>query len=141
MGLWEMDHKEGRTSKNWCLQTAVLEKTPESPLRQQGDQISQSGRSRRDQPWIFTGRTDAGAEAPVFWSSNDKRQLIGKVPEAGKDWWQKEKRTSEDEMAGCHHWCKEHELGQSPGDGEGQGGLVCCSPCGRRVRHDWVTEQ
>ena len=80
--------------------------------------------------WMFTGRTDA--EAPVFWSSDESRWLIEKVPDAGKDWGQKEKRASEDEMAGIHHWCNEHELGQTPGDGEGQGRLECCSPWGRK---------
>ena len=85
-----------------------------------------------DQPWIFTGRTDAEAEAPIFWSSDVNRQLIGKVPDTGKDWKQKEKRVSEDEMAGWHHQCNEHELGQTPGDGEGQGALACCSPRGHK---------
>ena len=55
------------------------------------------------------------------------RWLIGKVPDAGKDWGQKEKRTLGDEMAGWHHWCNQHKLGETPGDGEGQGGLECCS--------------
>ena len=85
-----------------------------------------------DQHWIFTGRTDAEAEAPVFWSSDANRRLIGKVPDAGKHQGQKEKRVSEDEIAGWHHWCNEHELGQTPGDSEGQGGLVCCSLWGHR---------
>ena len=93
------------------------------------------------QPWIFTRRTDAEAKAPVFWSSDGNRQLIGKVPDAGKDWGQKEKMVSEDEMAGQHHRCNEHELGQTLGDGEGQGGLVRCSPWGGRVGHDRATEQ
>ena len=66
-----------------------------------------------DQPWIFTGKTDAEAEAPVFWSSDANRWLIGKVPDAGQDWGQK-KRASEDEMAGWHYWCNGHELGQTP---------------------------
>ena len=69
-----------------------------------------------DQPWIFTGRTDAEAETPVFWLPDVNRQLTGKVPDAGKDRGQKEKRASEDEMAGWHHWSNEHELGQTPGD-------------------------
>ena len=69
------------------------------------------------------------------------RQLIGKVPDAGKDWEQKDKRVSEDEMTGQHHGNNEYELGQTPGDGEGQGGLASCSPLGHRVGHDWVTEQ
>ena len=66
-----------------------------------------------------------------FRSSDVNSQLIGKVPDAGKDWGQ-EKRVSEDKMAGCHHWCSGHALGQTSGDGEGQGGLACCSPCGRK---------
>ena len=81
-----------------------------------------------DQPWLFTGRTDAEAKAPVFWSSDAKSQLIGKHPDAGKDLGQKEKRASEDEMAERHHRCNEHELGETLGDGEGQGGLAYCSP-------------
>ena len=66
------------------------------------------------QLWIFTGRTDAKAEAPVFWSSDVNKRLIEKVPDAGKDWGQKKQRASEDEMAGRHHWCNEHELEQTP---------------------------
>ena len=79
---------------------------------------------------MFTRRTDAEAEAPVFWSSDANRRLTGKVPDAGKDGGQKEKRASEYEMVGWHHQCNESELGQTPGDGEGQGGLACCSPWG-----------
>ena len=94
-------------------------------LGQQGDQTSQSkGRSTLNIHW----RTDA--EALVFRSSEASRWLIGKVPDAGKDWGKKGKRATEDEMATWHHWCNEHELGQTPGDSEGQGGLVCCSPWG-----------
>ena len=131
-----LDHKEGRVPKNWCLRTVVLEKTPEIPLdNKEIKPVNLKG----DQPWIFTGRTDA--EAPVFWSSDLSRQLTGKVPDAGKDWGQKEKRASGDEMAGRHHWCNEHELGQTPGDGEGQGGLACWSPWGHRVEHDWMSQQ
>ena len=74
----------------------------------------------------------AEAEATVFWSSDANSLLIGKVPDAGIDWRQKGKKVSEDEMAGWHHWCNEHELGQTPGDGEGQGGLVSCSPQGHK---------
>jgi len=85
-----------------------------------------------DQLKLFTGRTDAEAEAAVFWSSDAHRRLTGKVPDAGKDGGQKEKRASQDEMAGRHHRCNERELGKTPGDGEGQGGLACCSPWGRR---------
>ena len=116
--------KEGRTPKNWCLRTVVLEKAPESPSDSKTKPINLKG----DQTRIFTEKTDA--EAPVFWSSYENRQLFGRVPDAGKDPGQKEKRTSEDEMAGQYHWCNKHELGQTSGDGEEQGGLVCCSPWG-----------
>ena len=90
------------------------------------------------QPWILIRRTDAEAETLVFWSCDVNRWLIGKVPDAGKDWGQKEKRASEDEMSGWHHRCNGQELGQTLGDGEGQGGLVCCSPWGCRVERDWA---
>ena len=80
--------------------------------------------------------TDAEAEAPVFWSSDVHRQIIGKAPDAGKDQGQKEKRASEDEMVGRHHRCNGHELGQTLGDGAGQRGLACCDSWGRRVVHD-----
>ena len=83
-----------------------------------------------NQPWILVERTDAEAETPVFWSSDVNRWFIGKVPDFGKDWGQEEDRASEDEMAGWHHWCSEHQLGQRLGDGEGQRGLECCSPWG-----------
>ena len=118
-----------QNAKNWCLWIVVLEKTPESPLdRKEIKPVSLKG----DQPWIFTGKTDAKAEAPVFWSSDAHRWLIGKVPDAGKDWGHKENRVSEDEMAGRHHRCNGRELQQTPGGSEGQGGLTCCSPWGRK---------
>ena len=123
--LWEMDLKEGRTPKNWCLQTVVLEKTTESPLdSKQIKPVDFKG----NQTWIFTGRTDTEAEAPVFLSSEVNRRLIGKVPDAGKNWGPKEERASEDEMTGWQHLLNEHEFGQILGDGEGQGAQVCCSP-------------
>ena len=89
----------------------------------------------------MTGRTDVEAQAPILWSPDAKSQLIGKHPDAGKGLGQKEKRASEDETAERHHRCNEHELGQTLGDGEGQGGLVCCSSWTLRVGHNWVTEQ
>ena len=75
-----------------------------------------------------------------FWLYDVNSQLIGKVPDAGKDWGQK-KRVSEDEMAGWYRCCNRQELGQTLGDGEGEGGLACCNPWCQRVGHDWVTEQ
>ena len=108
--LWELDRKEGRTLKNWWIWTVVVEKTPGSPS--DGKEIKPIN-FKGDQPCIFTGRTDAEAEATGFWSSDWNRQLIGKVPDAGKKWGQKEKRVSEDEMAGQHHQCSEHALGHT----------------------------
>ena len=87
--LWELDRKEGRTPKNWCLQTVVLEKTPESPL---DNKEIKSVHFKGNQTWIFTGRTDSEAEAPVFLSSDANRRLIGKVLDAGKNWGPKEER-------------------------------------------------
>ena len=81
-----------------------------------------------NQPWIFIERTDAEAEAPILWPPDAKSRLIGKDPDSGQDWRQKEKRAIEDKMVGWHHWFNGHELGQTLGDGEGQGGLACCSP-------------
>ena len=82
-----------------------------------------------NQPWIFIGRTDAEAEAPIFWPPDVKNLRAGKDPAAGKDWRQ-EKRVTEDEMVGWHHQLNEHELEQTPGDRKGQGSLVCCRPWG-----------
>ena len=112
-----------------CLWTVVLEKTPESPL---DSKEIQPVNLKGDQPWIYTGRTDAEAAASVFCSSDANRQLIRKVPGAGKDWGQKEKRVSEDEMAGQYHQSNEHELGKTPEDCEVQGSLACYSPWGRK---------
>ena len=81
-----------------------------------------------NQPWIFTGKTDVEAEAPILWPPDAKSRLIGKNPDVRKDWGQEEKGTTEDEMVGWHLWLSGHEFEQTPGDGEGQGSLVCCSP-------------
>ena len=83
--------------------------------------------SKGNQPWIFIGRTDAEAEAPVLWSPYAKTQLTGKYPDAGKDWRQEEKGPAEDKMLRYHHWLNGHELEQTPGDDKGHGSLVCCS--------------
>ena len=95
-----------------------------------------------NQPWIFTGRADAEAETPILWPPDAKNWLIGKDPDAGKDWRQEEKGTTEDEMVGWHHWLDGHEFEEAPGVGDGQGSLACCSPWGsQRVGHNWPTEQ
>ena len=119
----ELDRKEGRMSKNWCL-WVVLEKAPEIPLDSKAiKSVSLKGK----QPWIVIERADTEAETPVFWLSDANSWLIGKGPDAGKNWGQK-KRASEDEMAGWHHRCNGHELGQTSGDGERQRSLMCCCP-------------
>ena len=137
--MWELNHKEGWPLKNWCFWIVELEKTLESPL--DSKEIKHIN-LQENQPWILIGRTDAEAETPALWSSDAiYSRLIGKVPNAGKDSGQKEKRASEDEMAGWHHQYNAHELRQTSGDGEGQRGLTCCSPWSCRVGYDWVTEQ
>ena len=83
-----------------------------------------------NQPWIFIGRTDAEAETPILRPPDAKNWLIRKDPDAGKGLRQKEKGMTEDEMVGWHHWLNGHEFEQAPGDGEGQGSLVCCSSWG-----------
>ena len=125
--MWELDHKEGWAPKNWCFWTVVLEKTLESPL--DGKEIPPVN-SKGNQPWIFIGRTNAEVEAPKLWPPDVKGWLIGKDPDAGKDWRQEEKGTTEDEMAGWHHWLDGHESGWTLGVGAGQGGLACCDSWG-----------
>ena len=93
-----------------------------------------------DQSWIFIGRTDAEAEDPILWPPDANSWLIWKDPDAGKDWGQEEKGTTEDEMAGWHHWLNGHEFEQALGVGDGQGSLVYYSPQGHRAKHEWVTE-
>ena len=121
--LWELDYKESWAPKNWCFWTVVLEKTLESPL---DCKEIQPVHPRGDQSWVFVGWTDAEAEAPLRWQPDSKSWLIRKDPDAGKSLRQEKGRT-EDEMVGRHHRFNGPEFEQAPGDGEGQGGLVCCS--------------
>ena len=127
--MWKLDHKESWALKNWYFWTVVLKKTLESPLN---CKEIQPVHPKGNQSWIFIGRTDAKAEAPIFWPPDAKNWLIGKDPDAGKDWRQEEKGMTEDEMVGWHHWLNGHESEQAPGIGDGQGGLVCCSPWGHK---------
>ena len=99
--MWELDHKEGWVSKNWCFWTVVLEKTLENPL---DCKEIQPVHSEGDQPWDFFGRNDAKAETPVLCPPHEKSWLTGKDSDAGRDWGQEEKGMTEDEMAGWHHW-------------------------------------
>ena len=105
--MWELDYKEHRALKNWCVWTVVLEKTLESPL---DCKEIQPVHSKGDQSWVVIGRTDAEAETPILWPPDVKSWLIGKDPDAGKDWRQVEKGMTEDEMVGWHHWVEGHEF-------------------------------
>ena len=105
--MWELDHKESWAPNNWCFWKVVLEKTFESPLNCKEIQpVILKG----NQSWIFIGRTDAEAEAPVFSPPDVKNWLIGKDPDAGKDWRPEEKGITEDERVGWNHWLNEHEF-------------------------------
>ena len=124
--IWELDHKVW-VLKNLCFQIVVLEKTLESPSdSKKVKPVNPKG----NQPWIFIGRTDAEAETPIPWPHGVNSWLIGKDPDAEKDWRREEKGTTEDEMVGWHHQLDEHEFEQTLGDGEGQRSLVCCSRWG-----------
>ena len=123
--MWELDYKESWAPKNWCFWTVVLEKTLEGPL---DCKEIQPVHPKGNQSWIFIGRTDA----PILWPPDAKNWLIGKDPDAGKDWRGEEKGTTEDEMVGWHHRLDGHEFEWTPGDGDGQGGLACCDSWGRK---------
>ena len=127
--MWELDHKEGWVMGNWWFWIVMLEKTLKSPL---GSKEIKAVNPKGNKPWIFTGRTDAEAEALLLWLPDAKSQLIRKDPNAGKDWGQEEKGVTEDKIVGWHHWLNEHESEQTPGDSEGQGSLACCSLWGRK---------
>ena len=111
-----------------CLNYGVGEDSWES-LGLQGDPTSPS---LGDQSWVFIGRTDVEAETPIPWPPDAKSWLIGKDPDAGKDWGQEEKGTTEDEIVGWHHRLNGHGFGWTPGVGDGQGGLECCGSWGRK---------
>ena len=125
--MWELDWEETWAPKNWCLWTVVLEKTLQSPL---DCKEIQPVHPKGDQSWVFIWRTDAKAETPILWPPHIKSWLIGKDPDAGRDWGQEEKGTTEDEMAGWHHWLDGPEYGWTLGVGDGQKGLVCCDSWG-----------
>ena len=104
--MWELDHKESWVPKNWCFWTVML-KTLESPLDcKEIKPVNPKG----NQSWIFIGRIDAEAETPILCPPDAKNWLIGKDPDAGKDWRQEEKGMTEDEMVGWHHWLNGHEF-------------------------------
>ena len=127
--MWELDCKESWVPKNWCFWTVVLEKTLESPL---DCKEIQPVHSKGDQSWVFIQKTDVEAETPILWPLDAKNWLTGKDPDAGEDWRQEEKGTTEDETIGWHHQLYGLEFEQAPGVGDGQESLVCCSPWGHK---------
>ena len=108
--MWELNHKEGWAPKSWCFWTVVLEKTLDNPL---DCKEIQPVHPKGNQSWIFIRRTDAEAEALILWPPHVKSWLIGKDPNAGKDWGQEEKGMTEDEMVEWHHPLKGHEFEQT----------------------------
>ena len=106
--MWELYYEESWASTNWWAWTVVLEKTLDSPL---DCREIQPVHPKGDQFWVFIERTDAEAETPIFWPPDVKNQLIGKAPDAGKDWRQEKKGTTEDEMFGWHHQLNGYESG------------------------------
>ena len=125
--MWELDCEEGWALKNWCFWTVVLEKTLEHPLDCKEIKLVNP---KGNQSWIFIGRTDA--EAPIVRPPDIKSWFIRKDPNAGKDWRQEERGTTEDEMVGRHHQLNGHESEQALGVGDGQGSLACCNPWGHK---------
>ena len=124
--MWELECKESWALKSWCFWTVVLEKTLECPLDCKEIQLVNP---KGNQSWIFIGRTDAGAEAPILCPPDAKNWLTGEDPDAGKHWRQMEKGMTDDEMVGWHHWIDGHESEQAlgvSGVSEGHGGQVCC---------------
>ena len=127
--MWELDYKESWAPKNWCFWTVVLEKTLESPL---DCKEIQPVHPKGNRSWIFIGRTDAEAKAPVIWPPDVKNWLIGKDPDAGKDWRQEEKGMTEDEMVGWYHQLDGYEF--RSWWWTGRLGMLQ-SPGSQRVRH------
>ena len=130
--MWASDHKESWTLKNRCFPTMVLDPLDCKEIKPVHPKGNQS--------WIFTGRTDAEAETPVFWPPDTKNQLTGK-----KLWcWERLKAGGEGDNRGWDGWMASptngHEFDSTPGIGNGQTSLACCSPWDCKVRHDWMTE-
>ena len=117
------EHQRTDTFELWCWRRLLspLDCKEIKPINPKGNQS-----------WIFTGRTDAEAEAPILWPPYVKDWLTGKDPDAGKDWRQEQKGTTEDEMVGWHHRLNGHEFEQALGVSEGQRSLACCSPRGHK---------
>ena len=123
--MWELDYKESWAPKNWCFWTVVLKKALESPL---DCKEIQPVHPKWNQSWVFIGRTDAEAETPNTLATCGKNWPIWKDPDAGKDWRQEEKGTTEDEVVGWHHQLDGCEFEWALELGDEQGSLACCSP-------------
>ena len=135
--MCELDYKESWVPKTllncgvWGDSSSPLDCKEIEPVHPKGDQS-----------WVFIGRSDAEAETPILWPPNVKSWLIGTDSDAGRDWGQEAKGTTEDEMAGWHHRLDGHEFVWT-GDGDGQGGLACCNSWGRKEsdtteRLNWI---
>ena len=124
-----LDRKEDWAPGNWCFWIAVLKKTLESPLDSKEITLV---KPKKNPLWIFIGRTDDEAEAPILWPPDAKSQVTGKDSDAGKNWVLEEKGKTEDEIIGWHHRLNGHEFEKTPEDSEGPGTMACCSL--------WVTE-
>ena len=114
--MWELDCERKLSAEKWMLLNCGV-----------GEDSWESLGLQADQSWVFIGRTDAEAETPILWPPHVKSWLVGKDPDAGRDWGQEEKGTTEDEMAGWHHRLNGHEFEKTPGVCDGQGVLVCCN--------------
>ena len=138
--MWELDCEGSWAPKNWCFWTVMLEKTLESPLDCRETQPVRS----KDQSWVFIGGTDAEAEIPILWPPHAKSWLIGKDPDAGRDWEQEEKGTTENEMAGWHHPTRWTWVCVNSGSWWWRG-LACCNSWGHKESDmteqlNWLTD-
>ena len=134
--------KDSWAPKNWCFWTIMFEKTLENPL---DCKEIQPVHHKGNQSWIFNGRTDGEAKTPILWPPDAKNRLIGKDPDAGKEWTQEKKRTTEDKMVRWHHQHDGHEFEQAPRVDDGEASLACCSPRGHKEQDtaeqlNWVTD-
>ena len=136
--MWELDCEESWIPKNWCFWTVVLGKTLESCLECKEIQLVHP---KGDQSWVFIGRTNAETETPILWSPHAKSWLTGKDPDAGRDWGQEEKGTTEDEMAGWHHLLDGRWVWVNSGSWwwTGRPGVLQFMGL-QRLGHDWATE-
>ena len=133
--IWDLDYKDSWASKNGCFWTVVLEKTLESHL---DCKMIQPVHPKGNQSWVFFRRAYVEAETPILWPPDAKNWLIGKDPDAAKDWRWEEKGATEDEMVGWHHRLSGYDFEQTLRVGDGQRSMVYCSPWGHK---EWDTTE